>query len=152
MDNSNSNSRGIGAGLVLLLVVSGGISALRVVLDSEPSRDAVRAEARDKRLAEQAEQAVEEWEIQQRNMQEVEAVQSEFGYSDAEMAAILQALWKDNHPDQQGGPWMVRVGNIGPDNWWKFRNWDPQRVRKACEMHRELSNEQVGQESAGEPE
>jgi hypothetical protein len=133
--NSNGKSGGLGVALIVLVVVGGAFRVYRQIERDRPRREQERV--REARVQEQATQQANEamagLKAQQESAQGVEAMQSEFKLTDRQMGAIFQRLWKEDHPDDRGGPWQIQVGNVGPENWWKFREWDVERVRVACQ-------------------
>ena len=74
-----------------------------------------------------------DWNRRHATLQRVEALQEEFGFSDAEFEQLLQDEWTERNPGRQIGPWQFRLGDTGPTFWRTMQDWDYDAVRERAE-------------------
>ena len=131
MNDNDSNSSGFWSALAILLFVLSLV--LKVVAQWQRINEPHAAQ--QQREDEHRQQMMDNWWAQQRNMEQVRAIQSEYGLSDKDMSELLQPVWKQNHPGKESAPWNFRLGDMKREEWWTLREWDPEQVRQACEQH-----------------
>jgi hypothetical protein len=136
-DESKSNggkAAGIGIGVIIVALLSRGLPQFAKLQD-DLDRDAKRTAAQDaryKQLQDEAQRDADRYFQNQNAYTQVKALQNKFELSDEQFEAVLRAEWKAGHPDAEGGPWMIRLGQTGPDWWQQFQSWDIESVKRRC--------------------